>query len=201
MTDVKLPEGSTGHLSPTEVLRRVAVSLLLFTIALLTLLLLSRMFILPRVAEVEVKGVRRSVEDLTMYHISLLAEIARKEQQREASVAPVIDPVHEMLKESRRANLAFPQMREELLQEAAALVSEPDAIHLNAITYDADAKTVEVSGDVRNVGTRSVTVLAAFVTTVRNMPFVKSVQDPSFSRQEDPGIGVHSPFTFSFVLR
>ena len=62
-------------------------------------------------------------------------------------------------------------------------------------------KIVEISGDVRNVGLRSMTVLAQFVDAVASLPSVASVQRPVFTREKDEDVGFHSPFTFHITLQ
>lgn len=189
------------HHSVRAVLRACAISLLLFSLVLLSLLLLSRTFYLPRVAEIEVNGVRRDIGALSVYQADLLSSVQRAESERDASVVPVLDASHEALKAERRDATAFPVLQQDILREASAVVPVDDAIHISAFSFDAEQKTLQITGDVRHVKTRSMTVLAQFVAVLRHLSFVADLEDPAYVRQDDPVLGIHSPFTLTLTLR
>ena len=76
-----------------------------------------------------------------------------------------------------------------------------DAIVLLGYYFSADSNTVEVRGDVRNVGPRSMTVLAKFVEEVRDIAMVLDVASSRFTRLEDDDVGFHSPFVLRIILQ
>jgi hypothetical protein len=75
-----------------------------------------------------------------------------------------------------------------------------DGVVIERLRMDAVTREVRVHGDVRGVGPGSMTVLAEFVDLLRAHPSVHALKAPAFTREDDPGVGFHSPFTLSFVF-
>lgn len=181
-----------------EILSRMASPLLLFAAILFGLLLLSYVLLLPRFTNLHrPDGTALSPRAIARYKHALAADLATAEEERIRLVLPINDKTFDELKERKRA-LTFVELREELLQ-AAARIGETDAVlSLAHLAIDGDAVTVE--GDVRNVGTRSMTVLAAYVEEVAGLPFVLDLERPSFTRERQSDGSFRSPFVLRFRL-
>ncbi len=59
---------------------------------------------------------------------------------------------------------------------------------------------LKITGDVRNVGPRSMTVLAQFTEELRSQPFTSEIRHPSFSRVQDKDGNFSSPFNIQIIL-
>ncbi|MDD4319216.1 MAG: hypothetical protein PHW10_02750 [Candidatus Peribacteraceae bacterium] len=175
-------------------LRNIALSVFLFSLVLFVLLSLSYALLLPLFTRVQVGGTPRDATGVRAYQSALAADILALERERDTSVLPLLDPAHETLKGSRRSLPSFEELREDIRRLAAALVPEPDAIHIEALRLRVADRVLEIEGDVRNVGPRSMTVLARFTDELARLPGIASVDSPVFERREDPGTGMHSPF-------
>lgn len=181
-----------------DILERSALPLLLFSIALFSLLLTSWFTVLPRFATLTFDNARYSPTEILSLESTLQAQVVSLEQQRTALVLPQVDPaLQPLLSKVRNAT----DVRGLLAEFAAAGARSADAdkaVVIRTFSYDDVSGMVKISGDVRNVGTRSLTVLAAFTEEIEKLPFVSAVQRPAFSRIDDPVIGPLSPFTFTF---
>ncbi len=182
-------------------LRRIAFFLLLFSSVLCVLLFLSRTFLLPRIAQIDVNGTRMNASDLGKSYDKLVSDITVQEQARDASILPLQDATYDALKQDRSGQPSLTTLRDEIVREANALVSKPDAIHLSSADLDVSSKTLVLQGDVRNVGPSSETVLASFVALLHKLPFVSSVKEPTYQRLSDSAGSFHSPFTISLSLK
>jgi len=190
-----------GHPQPFGIiLKRVAVPFVVFAGVLLALLVLSWFLLLPRLTRVAVGGERRTAEDVMSYRNALAADIQRQEEDREAFVLPFLHPQYETMKRDRDVALSIMDVQERLEEAARSVTSQPDAVHLYGLSFDANTNVVSLRGDVRFVGPSSMTVLAQFVETLRSKPFVAEIREPQFQRLDDADIGPHSPFEFSFRL-
>ncbi|MDO8648483.1 MAG: hypothetical protein Q7R81_01745 [Candidatus Peregrinibacteria bacterium] len=189
------------QVAPHAVLRRIAFSFLLFAAVLAALLALSFYLLLPLFTTVEIAGEERGIAELKAYRSSLQSRITKAEEQRTQLVLPIHDEGYAALKRERRTRYPLLTLRSELLQEASKVVAQNDAVHVSTITYAPAEGSVALTGDVRFVGPRSMTVLAQFVEALNRMPMVASVREPKFTREEDPPLGFHSPFTLTFTLQ
>jgi hypothetical protein len=183
------------------ILRRIAIPFFLFSATLCGLLVLSWVQLMPRLTRVEVGGKTRDAAQMRGYKVQLAAQIQESEDKRRDFALPLRDADYDMLKEMRSAPLSYEDLRHALFAQAAAIVEHKDAVVIQRIDYAPLAKTVRLTGDVRNVESRSMTVLAEFTESVRQMPFVASVAPPRFERQDDAKTGAHSPFDFTLTLR
>lgn len=84
------------------------------------------------------------------------------------------------------------------MQAASRIGESSDVIALTQLSIKGDQVTV--TGDIRNVGTRSMTVLAAFTEEVAKLTIVTDFKRPPFTREPLPEGGFHSPFTVSFTI-
>lgn len=185
----------------STVLWSVAWPFFLFSLVLVTLMTLSWLLLLPRYTRIDVGGQLRSAEDIRRYGADLTAQITSKEEERRQSVLAVHDPDYDRLKDGRRTRMPLDEIRTKLEKHAATVAGKTDAIIFSAFDYDPGMKTLVVRGEVRNVDTRSMTVLAEFATSLNDLPFVASNTTPAFSREEDKKTGFHSPFAITITLK
>lgn len=183
----------------SAILERVANPLLLFSGSLCFLLLLSWMFLLPAFTSVQrPDGVAMTPWDIAAYTKNLTADLADAEAHRITLVRAVNDVGYRALVDARAQTLSPLALEQELRLVAARLGEQEGVFVFSSITIKDD--TVIVEGDVRNVQTRSLTVLAAFIDTIESLPFIHDLQKPTFVRETLPDGAVHSPFRFRFNL-
>ncbi len=183
----------------SAILGRVANPLLLFSGSLCALLLLSWMFLLPKFTSVErPDGTAMTPRAIAIYTKKLTAELLDAEEHRTTLIRAVNDEGYRALIDARTTALSPLDIEQELRQAAARLGEEEGAVIFSSIIVKNEEVIVE--GDVRNVGARSLTVLAAFVDSLRNLPIVHDLQGPAFARETLPDGGMHSPFHFTFSL-
>lgn len=193
------PTPTPARFTVIQVLERIALPLFLFTGVLAGVLLLSRIVVLPRLSRIEVNGTTRTAAELRQERTRLTADIAQSEQERRQLLLSVDDETYQALKKMRASSLSFPSVLQELHAQAGKAAGE-GTIELQVVEYDAMGQSVLVRGDVRDSGPRSMTVLAQFVESLRRSSMVDSVDAPSFTRVDDPGIGPHSPFSMTLHL-
>lgn len=186
--------------SGASALSRMAVPLFLFSLSLAGLLALSRVFLVPRLTRVEVSGEIRRAADLQALRTSLLSQIRDEEKKRDQILLPIHDPAYTALKALRGGGSDPSLLRAQILDQATSLSPVPDAVSIESFRYDPVAKRIELSGSVRSVGARSMTVLSQFVSMVGRLPIAASVTQPRYARVDGPD-GPHSPFTFALLLR
>jgi hypothetical protein len=185
---------------PADLLRRIAAPFFLFSLVLTTLLLLSWFLLLPRFTHVAVNGSLADAPELAAYRSSLQAQISAQEEKRDSFVLPFHDADYENLKAAKIDEPLFPTIWNDVRQVANGLNPTPDAIHFDRVSFDQAKNVVTLDGDVRFVGPRSMTLLAAFTESLKGIPSVSSVDLPSYRRSDDPGLGLHSPFTIVLHL-
>lgn len=191
----------SAQVSATAIAHRSALPLFLFSAVLLALLILSYLSLLPRLTTVELAGSVRDAQGLRAYHASLLEQITEKERQRDALVLPMEGSTYRRLVEVKHAQFPLLVLRSSLEQTVRQLLpDETDVVRIESMRYIPSKKRVELTGDVRNVGSRSMTVLAQLVEELRAQPFVSDIASPRFRRVQDPRIGPHSPFTLRIKL-
>jgi len=181
------------------ILQRATAPLLLFSAALCMMLLVSYMFLLPRFTQFSRSdGVAMSPRQLAAYEKSLAASITQREEERVRLVMPVNNETYTALKNQKHSTMSLVDLREQLLQAASRMGENEDVLGFDLLSIEGTLVTVK--GDVRNVGTRSMTVLAAFSEEVAKLPFVTQLKRPAFTREGTPDTGFHSPFSLSFSL-
>ena len=200
MTQADLILPVPPRLSLASLLRNMAVPFLLFAVVLATLLTLSFALLLPLFTEVEAGGKQRTAADLQTYHTQVLASIFQEEQERDRAVLPAVDAAYAALRDERQEDSSLAVLRGRILQTASSLVPEAGAVHVRSFTYDRSAHSLTLDGEVRNVGPRSMTVLAQFVDELQRVSGIAAVQPPPFERRDDPVIGPHSPFSIVLTL-
>ena len=199
-TSVHSVPGGQGIPGLTAILRRVLAPLALFAVVLLSLLLLSWMLLLPRFTRVELHGASQDPAQLQAYVQGVEAAIRSTEARRLALILPLEDsPYGVLVREKMWAPdlLAFFTQLQNVTQ--SFLPGQARAVVLQSISIK--GQTIELTGDVRNVGLQSMAVLAQFVEALRVMPGVGRVDYPPFQRVQDSAIGFHSPFTLRLRLK
>lgn len=182
-----------------SILRRIAPPLLLFSAVLFGLLLLSYSFVLPRFTRLhKADGAALSPRAIARYEKTLAASLLEQEEERVRLVLPVNNGAYAALKEEKRA-FSLLELEEQLVQTAARLGEPAGTVSIARLSLEGDA--VHMEGDVRNVDTRSMTVLAAYVEELQELPFVADLQRPVFTREQLPDGGFRSPFVIRFTLK
>ena len=185
----------TQKVKTAKVVRRIIISTFLFTTVFTGTLLVSEIFILPRLTRVEIEGSANSVSDVQQYHSDLTASLSKLEQERNFYVLPLQNELFSAMKEIKYGQKDYVIQKEMLGKAADDFFMEGErVVFLYSMHFDAQDSTLEVRGDVRNVGPRSMTILAQFTESVRSLPFVSSVQNPRFSREYSEELGAYSPF-------
>lgn len=200
--DPSMDSADSQPVTAERLLQRIAQPFFLFSIALTALLGVSHSVLLPHLTSVEAGGQERSPAELRAYVANLESEITAAERNRNALILPMqsspfrafIDTKHET-----PSLLALTDAVREIARTAAP--DAPGAIRVDRIRYSTDDRMLILSGDVRDVGPRSMTVLAQFTEELRTLPFAEDVRPPRFARLEDPTIGFHSPFTIAIALQ
>lgn len=199
MSEHPQPQTAVPAKDPS-ILARIALPLLLFTGILCALLLLSYALLLPRFTRVDVMGKRLSPREVIEHRNQLTASLHALEEDRSTLILPFIDPLFDALKSLRGATPSLTVIHRELADAAARTGEASGTILLSSLSFDVETREVRVSGDVRHVGPRSMTLLASFIEQVESLPMVTALVRPAFAREEDPQIGFHSPFTFTFSV-
>lgn len=198
MTDIQ-----TDSLAPqpgATIARRVSTPLMLFTGSLFMLLVLSWTLLLPQYTNFHVNGDLLSPREIAIYERDRQQELMAMEEKRNRLVLPVLDAAYDRLKQEKRDVPSVSSIREELRQAAIRAEAGQGEIITQSLTVDRATRAVSVTGDVRNVGPRSMTLLAEYVTQLESIPQFTGLTRPAFSRTDDEGIGIHSPFAFTFTL-
>ena len=194
-----IPRAPRPELS--TILWRISWPFFLFCAVLAALLTLSWMLLLPRYTRIDVGGTLRSSTQIKQYKDTLTVQIATKEEERRQAVLAVHDAQYDYLKNDRRGKTSLDTLRKQLTDDAKEVAGKENVIVLNTFDYDAAAKTLKISGDVRNSETRSMTVLAQFAQSLKHLPGIASATTPTFAREEDPTDGPHSPFAITLTLK
>lgn len=181
---------------------RFAFPLFVFAAALSLALSLSWWFLLPRLAGVPLHGELMYGASLVQFYADLNDRVDALEEERNHLVLPGQDPLSQFLHQLRRSDIALVPLIMALARSAAQVVPDhPDAVFLESFAYDAEKHTLTLTGDVRRVGPRSMTVLAEFIEALPRIPIVSAVEHQRFTREEDPEGDFHSPFALLLRLR
>jgi hypothetical protein len=151
---------------------------------------------------VELGGQVRDIAGLRAEHTRLTAQIADMETKRKQFLAPVRDPLYQQLVASKDADPVFLDVFAAIRDAAATFSGENGpAIVFEALSMSSDKNALELTGEVRNVDSRSMTVLAQFTELLGTLPFVQSVATPTFTREFRESHGFFSPFTLRIVIK
>lgn len=181
---------------------RFAFSLFAFAAVLFVALFLSWWFLLPRLAGVPLHGKMVYGASLVQFYADLRDRVDALEDVRNQLVLPGQDPLSQFLRQLRRSDIPLIPLSAVLERMAEVVVPDrADAVFLESFHYDTKDNALTVTGDVRHVGPRSMTVLAEFIETLRSVPTVDAIEDQRFTREEGPKGEFHSPFTLVLRLR
>lgn len=184
----------------TASLERISAPVLLFSGALLMLQIASFYLLLPRFMKVPVAGSIVAADEIREKEQNLEEELATLEAKRKEVVLPTHDAAYDELKAKKRSGPTLKSITEQLDQAAALSSDVSDSIAITTVTLSTTDGTVSFSGDVRNVGLKSMTVLATFVEEVERLPIVTELERPAFKRVDDAHGNSHSPFAIRFHL-
>ena len=182
-----------------SIAERVSMPFLLFSGTLFVMLMFSWFFLVPRFTAMQVAGSSLTPAEVQSYVHRLQADVTTMEQKRDRLVLPLQDKEYARLKLARQSLPDLAEIRD-MLRDAAARTDAPSAVTLTKISFDSETRTVVVTGDVAQVGPRSMTVLAAYVDAVGQLSFVQHLERPAFTRVDDGHGNSHSPFTFTITL-
>ncbi|ALM10224.1 MAG TPA: hypothetical protein DEB30_04535 [Candidatus Peribacter riflensis] len=185
---------------PREVLRRVLFPFALFSVVLLSLLLLSWYLLLPRFTRVDLHGVPQDPSRLQAYAQEVRAAMRGMEDKRLALILPLDRSPYGALVQEKMSQPQFFALFEQFRNVAHTFLPEqPQAVVIQSMVWEKGA--IILKGDVRNVGLQSMAVLAQFAKAVQAMPGVERSDFPTFSRERDETIGFHSPFMLRVIMR
>ncbi len=184
-----------------DIARRTALSFFLFSAVLAALLALSWFLLVPELTQVSVGGQMRNVAQLKVYKKEIERDIEELEQKRTAFLLPRHHELYTRIKSMKNEREQFQDLRRELNRVIKELIpNRNDVVIISDFEFDALTRTAKITGDIRNSGPRSMTVLARFVEDVQNINFVVDVKSSRFTRKQDPNIGFYSPFTLHVLL-
>lgn len=193
------PTPASVHKQPfQDILERVALPLMLFSAVLFVLLFVSWFGILPRFTSFAVSDTRLSPVEMDAHVSQMKAALLTQEETRNRLVLPTYDASYETLKAEKRTGMSAFVLRKALEDTGVAVATKKDAVVITHLSTD--GSKVTVSGTVRNVELRSMTVLASFVEAVEELSFVSDLTRPSFTRAQNADGSFHSPFTLTFTL-
>ena len=198
MTDTQTESKAPQPLE--SIVRMVSLPLFLFSLVLFGLLLISRLFLLPRFTNIAIAGQVFTPSEAGIYERSLNAQLVTMEDERRELALPVTDETYDALKDVKRDQLQLIAVQSQLEQAAARAGIGTDQLVVIKMSVDAVSGHVRMEGDIRNAGPRSMTLLAGFVEEVESQTQFTDVVRPSFTRVTDPDVGIHSPFILEFSI-
>jgi len=178
------------------ILGRIAEPFAIFSGSLLVLLILAQFLVLPLFNRFEVDGEKLKPDQLALYQARLTQEVNEAESARDLLVLPVKSATYHVL-QAQKAELPSLASMTSAIQQVARNTQGSGSILFQH--FDFDGMTVVVKGDVR-AGVSSMTVLAAFIEGVEQLPFIHVFSRPAFTREQDEAGDAHSPFEFSFTV-
>jgi hypothetical protein len=198
-----MSEPQTNTQAPIEPMRsimhRMAMPFLMFAAVLFVLLLVSYTLLLPRFTSIHgSNGVAMSPKETVEYERSLRANLISQEAHRTKLVLPITDSTYTEIRAAKQESLSIGDVREQLRQAASRLGEHEASVHIASLSME--GKSVKVRGDIRNVETRSMTVLAAYIEEVEALPFISNFIRPPFTREQSADGSFRSPFEFSFEI-
>lgn len=182
-------------------IRRILHSFSIFMLVLVGMLFCSRFLFLPKLTRVQVAGEDRNIQEVRDYHAKLTAQLLEAETQRMQLLLPVQDDRYRSLITVKHRAFSFEDIRDRFKNVAQQFADgEVQTVFFGEITLH-DVQVLDVSGEVRNVGQRSMTVLAQFIEALRMLPIVSEVQNTRFTRSFTEEKGDFSPFTLNVILQ
>lgn len=144
----------------------------------------------------------RGLQELQSYKSDLEAQILQLEERRGTYLSPVQHTLYERIRSIRNHRMQFQEFRSQMRSINFNLVpGQFDVVAISGFYFDAASNTVEMRGEIRNVGPRSMTVLAQFVEEIDRMLMVTHIETSRYRRLEDEDGAFYSPFTLRVTLR
>ncbi|MBU0766764.1 hypothetical protein KKF55_03205 [Patescibacteria group bacterium] len=200
MTNTIFSQSPVGP-SLRHILKRVALPFLLFSAVLFGFLTLSWYLILPSLTTIEVSGQQRDTMQLKKYVLDLQANVLEMEDVRRDLVTPLRSGLYGAAKEFKSSVSSPLLLRSQIFEIAADLVpDQKDTIHISVLRYSQSKSTLHLEGRVQNVGPRSMTILAQFIESLKELEWVSDINLPRFTRELDVEKGYFSPFVFQLQL-
>lgn len=191
MSDIHTPTPAPLS-SPVNVFWRVSWPFFVFTVVLLSIFTMSWMYLLPRYTRVEINGKAMTGTEIRDRKLELAGQIAGLEATRRSLVLAVHDPHYDALKDHRRQRKSLESVTTAFEEHAKTVKN--GTVHFRSVAYDHDKNTLTLRGDVRDAGVSSMTALAQYAESLKGVAGVKEITMPKFTREEDPAIGLYSPF-------
>ncbi len=199
MPNTKKPE-QAKHVSTG--VYRILFSFAVFSFVLTGVLAVSRTFFLPSLTHVKVAGEERNIQEIRAYHKQLTAQLLEAESRRMDLLLPIQNEQYRPLLAGKQLAPDFLALQQRMQNVASQFATGgAPVIFFSDMRLRERERFLEVGGEVRNVGQRSMTVLAQFVEAVHALPFVADIQNPRFTRSFSAEKGDFSPFTIRITLR
>ena len=188
---------SSGSL---QVVRRIGVFLSIFAGTTSVMLILSWFLFLPAMMQLPLEGRSIPSGNFHQYIQDLQGRIRVAANRRDELINPVRDPLYAQLRTEKYSYLLLPSLYSEI-QQVAGIVAEGrnDVVLLRSVQFRRGERTLLLEGEVRNVGPRSMTILAQFVDHLRTLSSITSIDPLTFRREHDVTKGFTSPF--NLILR
>ena len=181
-------------------LTKLSLPFALFSSVLTAVLVLSWVFVLPKLTSVEVEGKIQSSMDLDVYVYNLRSQLTELEDARRKFVTPLQGSLYsEMV--AQKVDTPMFSLYKSHIAEVAGNMSAKNSVNLRSMVFNTRTSSLLVSGAIENVGPRSMTILAEYTSLLRELPFVESVVSPSFKRQKNSDGEFYSPFEINLSLR
>lgn len=173
---------------------------LLFSMVFAVMVWGSVVFLLPQWNVIEVSGGEHTVEELMQLKAELASQVEEKEERRSSLITPIQDDAYTGMKRSR-GTLQHLQVHQALMNLIRTFPAGSTTVWIASETIDVEKNSITLTGDIRNTGTRSMTVLAEFLDALQKIPTVTSLSSVPFTRQHSESIGDFSPFTVTLALQ
>lgn len=180
--------------------RRLARSILLFTAVFGATLGVSRQFLLPQLMTLRIGETSVLATDVANLEQKLTLTVRTIEQQRDRLVLPGQDELSRVRRAEQQTVFSIEFLEDEMKLLAHRASGSDGSVVFHKIHYDAQTRRVSVRGDVRDVGPRSMTVLAQFTDFLEHHEGVLAIEPPLFVREHDEQTGFHSPFSIHFTI-
>jgi len=180
--------------------KRLAGSILLFLAAFGGIGTISRYVLLPQLLTLQIGDTSVLATEVADLEQEIRRTAEAVADKRDALILPGQDELSRALRADQELALPIPLLEKELKILAHRASGSEGSIVFHKLHYHAPDQRVSLRGDVRNVGPRSMTVLAQFTDLLERHEGVTAMEPPLFVREEDPVAGFHSPFSLQFTV-
>ena len=186
------------HFFGESLLWKYAGSFLIFSTIFFGILLSSSLLLLPRVTSLDLWGNILPGQDLHTQWRSLHKEVASLEHTRDTRLLSSQDALYISLRERKQAQGSL-QAIVQRVEEMRAQITQGhnDVISIDRMVFDrVQEGTLRLEGKVQHVGPRSMTLLVTFVEALQQISSLSVIEQPRFTRIQDPTGEFFSPFSF-----